>query len=78
MTLRLSHKFRRKKLLEALITEKMKPQIVETTPEIQLGGMPTSQSVKHIVTVKIWIKQIEENKSKGIVESHIMLLVYFY
>ena len=55
MTLRLSHKFRRKKLLEALITEKMKPQIVETTPEIQLGGMPTSQSVKHIVTLKIWM-----------------------
>ena len=78
MTSRLSHKFRRKKLLEALITEKMKPQKVEATPEIQLGGMPTSQSVKHIVTVKIWIKQIEENKSEWIVESHIMLLVYFY
>ena len=55
MTLRLSHKFRRKKLLEALITEKMKPQIVEATPEIHLRGMPTSQSVKHIVTLKIWM-----------------------
>ena len=28
----------RAKLLEALITEKMKPQIVEATPKIQIGG----------------------------------------
>ena len=32
----------RAKLLEVLITEKMKPQIVEATPKIQIGGMPSS------------------------------------
>ena len=57
----------RAKLLEALITEKMKPRIVEATPKIQIGGMPSSQSVEHLVTLKTWMKQIEENKSEGIV-----------
>ena len=42
----------RAKLLEALITEKMKPQIVVATPNIQIGGMPQSQSVEHLVTLK--------------------------
>ena len=51
------------KLLEALIIEKMKPQIVEATPNIQIGGMPQSQSVEHLVTLKTWMKQIEENNT---------------
>ena len=57
----------RAKLLEALITEKMKPRIVEATPKIQIGEMPSSQSVEHLVTLKTWMKQLEENKSEGIV-----------
>ena len=48
----------RAKLLEALITEKMKPQKVEATPKIQIGGMLSSQSVEHLVTLKTWMKQI--------------------
>ena len=62
----------RAKLLEALITEKMKPQIVEATPNIQIGGMPQSQSVEHLVTLKTWMKQIEENDSEGVVSFYDM------
>ena len=40
------------KWLDTLIAEKMKPQIVEATPKIQIGGMPSSQSVEHLVTLK--------------------------
>ena len=40
---------------------------MEATPKIQIGGMPSSQSVEHLVTLKTWMKQIEENKSEGIV-----------
>ena len=62
----------RAKLLEALITEKMKPQIVEATPKIQIGGMPSSQSVEHLVTLKSWMKQIEDNDLDGIVSLYDM------
>ena len=62
----------RAKLLEALITEKMKPQIVAATPKIQIGGMPSSQSVEHLVTLKTWMKQIEEKDSDGIVSLYDM------
>ena len=43
----------------------MKPQIVEATPEIHLRGMPTSQSVKHIVTLKIWMNRQKKTSLKG-------------
>ena len=62
----------RAKLLEALVTENMKPQIVDATPNIQIGGMPQSQSVEHLVTLKTWMKQIEENKSEGVVSFYDM------
>ena len=55
-------------LLEALITEKMKPRKVEATLKIHIGGMPSSQSVEHLVTLKTWMKQIEENKSVYILQ----------
>ena len=54
------------KLLEALITEKMKNNIVNNTPKIQLGGMPGSSSVEHLVVLKIWMKQNEQLKKPGI------------
>ena len=62
----------RAKLLEALITQKIKPQIVEATPSLQIGGMPQSQSVEHLVTLKTWMKQIEENDSEGVVSFYDM------
>ena len=37
------------KLLEALITEVMKDDIVNATPKMQLGGMPGASSVEHLV-----------------------------
>ena len=54
------------KLLEALITEKMKNNIVDNTPKIQLGGMPGSSSVEHLVVLKTWMKQNEQLKKPGI------------
>ena len=54
------------KLLEALVTEKMKPKIVEATPKFQLGGMPGASSVEHLVVLKTWMKSIEQYKRSGI------------
>ena len=42
--------------MEALITEVMKGDIVNATPKMQLGGMPGASSVKHLVTLKPWMK----------------------
>ena len=40
------------KLLEALITKIMKDDIINATPEIQLGGRPGASSVDHLVSLK--------------------------
>ena len=54
------------KLLEALITEKMKPKIVEATPKFQLGGMPGASATEHLVVLKTWLKSKEQKKENGI------------
>ena len=54
------------KLIESLVTEKMKADIVEATPQIQLGGMPGASCVDHLVVLKTWMKYKEENKLGGI------------
>ena len=56
----------RSKLLEAIITEVMKDDIVNATPKMQLGGMPGASSVEHLVTLKTWMKLKEQYKSNGI------------
>ena len=56
----------RSKLIEALVTEKMKDNIVQATPNIQLGGMPGAASVEHLVVLKTWMKFKEEKKEGGI------------
>ena len=56
----------RSKLIEALVTEKMKDNIVQATPKIQLGGMPGAASVEHLVVLKTWMKYKEEKKEGGI------------
>ena len=60
------------KLLEALITEIMKINIVSNTPNIQLGGMPGSSSVEHLVVLKTWMKQNEQLKKPGIFNTYDM------
>ena len=57
------------KLCEALVTEHMKEKIVAACPTIQIGGMPGSSSVEHLVTVKTWMLMKEENKSNGIFQA---------
>ena len=54
------------KLLECLVTEKMKPNIVEATPKFQLGGMPGASSSEHLVVLKTWMKMKEVKKENGI------------
>ena len=47
----------RSKLIEALVTQKMKDNIVKAAQNIQLGGMPEASSVEHLVT-----KNMDENE----------------
>ena len=54
------------KLCEALVTETMKEDIVNACPKIQIGGMPKSMSVEHLVTLKTWMAVKEQNKENGI------------
>ena len=54
------------KLCEALVTQTMKDQIVKACPKIQIGGIPKSQSVEHLVTLKTWMLKKEQNKENGI------------
>ena len=56
----------RSKLLESLVTEKMKDKIVDATPKFQLGGMPKSRSVENLVVLKSWMKMKEEKNQSGI------------
>ena len=56
----------RSKLIESLVTQQMKENIVKATPKIQLGGMPGASSVEHLVTLKTWMKMKEEKKESGI------------
>ena len=56
----------RSKLLESLVTEKMKDKIVNATPKFQLGGMPKSRSVENLVVLKSWMKMKEEKNQSGI------------
>ena len=57
------------KLLEGIITEKMKPDIISATPKIQLGGRPGCSSVEHLVVLKTWIKMKEETKKPAIFQT---------
>merc|ERR1711983_356668 len=55
-------RFWRSRLLEALVTENMKKDIVKACPNNQLGGMPGAMSVEHLVVLKTWMKQKEQQK----------------
>ena len=56
----------RSKMIEALVTQKMKQKIVEATPKFQLGGMPKCQSTELLIILKTWMKMKEERKENGI------------
>ena len=43
----------------------MKEKIVAACPNIQIGGMPGSSSVEHLVTLKTWMLMKEERKDNG-------------
>ena len=50
----------------------MKGKIVKACPNIQIGGMPNSSSVEHLVTLKTWMKMLEESKKMGIINTYDM------
>ena len=54
------------RLCDALVTEKMKPSIVECCPDIQIGGIPGKQSSRHLLAVKLWMMLKETRKENGI------------
>ena len=54
------------RLIDALITEHMKPNISQACPNIQIGGMPKLSSVEHLVTLKTWMKTKEEKNENRI------------
>ena len=47
----------------------MKGKIVGACPNIQIGGMPNSSSVEHLVTLKILMKMLEESNKMGIINT---------
>ena len=57
------------KLCEALVTEHMKELIVMACPNIQIGVMPGSSSTEHLVTVKTWMRMLEQGKLNGIFQT---------
>ena len=56
----------RPRLLENLVTEQIKVNIVNATPHLQLGGKPGASSVEHLVVLKTWMKMLEQTNGKGI------------
>ena len=56
------------KLCEALVTRNMKPKLVEARPNI-IEGMPNSSSVEHLVTLKTWMKTLEESHCMGVINT---------
>ena len=54
------------KLCEALVTEKMIPNIVKACPSIQIGGIPKSSCSEHLLTLKTWMLNKESKKENGI------------
>ena len=54
------------KLCEALVTEEMKPDIIEACPPIQIGGMPKSSCSEHLLTLKTWMMSKEKKRENGI------------
>ena len=47
----------------------MKEKIGRACPSIQIGGMPESSSVEHLVTLKTWMMKKEEKKENGIFQT---------
>ena len=54
------------KLLEALVSERMKPSIIETCPKMQIGGIKNNSSAEHLIVVKTWMKTNETESKIGI------------
>ena len=55
-------RFWRSRLLEALVTENMKKILSMPAQKNQLGGMPGTMSVEHLVVLKTWMKQKKTTK----------------
>ena len=56
-------------LCEAIVTDHMKPNIFKACPNIQVGGMPGSSRVEHLITLKTWMLMKEEEKQDWYIPS---------
>ena len=56
------------KLLEALITERMKPLFNALILKLQIGCKAGHASVEHLVILKTWMKELEANDENFIFE----------
>ena len=57
------------KLLEALISERMKQHINEHCPDIQIGGIAGNTNTEHLIVLKTWMKSNETKGQVGIFQS---------
>ena len=57
------------KLLEALVSERMKPSIIENCPKIQIGGIKNNSSSEHLMVLKTWMKTLETQNKTGIFQA---------
>ena len=57
------------KLLEALVSERMKPSIIENCPKIQIGGIKNNSSAEHLMVLKTWMKTMETQNKTGIFQA---------
>ena len=57
------------KLLEALVTERMKPLITKHCPNMQIGGMKGHTSSEHLIVVKTWMKTNQVGETTCIFEA---------
>ena len=57
------------KLLEALVSERMKPVIIANCPKIQIGGIKNNSSSEHLIVLKTWMKTLETQNKTGIFQA---------
>ena len=57
------------KLCEVLVTEHMKTDIIDSCPNIQIGGIKESSSTEHLITLKTWMKKLEEKNQNGVFQT---------
>ena len=51
------------KLLEALVSERMKPFIIKYCPKMQIDGIKNNTSSEQLIVVQTWMKSNETSRT---------------